>query len=52
MNVINDAYFNEKDQKLWKTGEQQLRISSVEQVKGGFQSLDLIIMELKRHMTC
>ena len=33
MNVINDAYFNEKDQKLWKTGEQQLRISSVEQVK-------------------
>ena len=37
MNVINDAYFNEKDQKLWKTGEQQLRISSVEQVKGVFQ---------------
>lgn len=33
MNVINDAYFNEKDQKLWKTGEQQLRIKSVEQVK-------------------
>ena len=33
MNVINDAYFNEKDQKLWKTGQQQLRIKSVEQVK-------------------
>ena len=31
MNLINEAYCNEKDKKLWINGEQKLRIGSVEQ---------------------
>ena len=32
MNVINEAYFNEKDKKLWKIGEQKPRINSIDEV--------------------
>ena len=32
MNVINEAYRNEKDKKLWKIGEQKPRINSIDEV--------------------
>ena len=31
MNLINEAYCNDKDKKLWINGEQKQRIGSVEQ---------------------
>ena len=31
MNLINEAYCNDKDKKLWINGEHKLRISSLEQ---------------------